>query len=600
MGKGTVSNLEEGAAAGGGSLADLTKTLGYLRPYRARFVIALILAVAATAATLGTPQLTRILLDRGIVAQDWTWVIIPTVGLVGLAIVYGLCSYFQVYLSETVSQGLAFDLRDALFVKLHGLSFGYHDKAQTGQVLSRLTSDVQNVQMFAAEGVLSILVALLTFVGTAVALAVMQWKLALICYALIPVIVVVFLVFAAKVAPVFMRVQQNLGRLNTVLEENLVGAAVVRTLVAERHEEKRYSGVNRGLLVDNIRVVDRSAIAFPVISFVAGLGTFAVLWLGGHQVLGGRMSIGTLAAFLTYMGFLLTPILQIGATVTTMTHSMASATRVVEVLEASDGVKEPAYPVRPDTVNGSLGFTAVSFRYPAQERPALEDVTFSVEPGEKIALVGPAGSGKSTLLHLVPRFYEPGGGTITLDGVDIRRYSLFTLRSYAGMVLQDPLLFAGTIRENLIRGNLDADEDEMRWLAEGVGMAPFIESCPQGYDTRVEERGLNLSGGQKQKLVLARTLLMRPRLLLLDDALSSLDTQSERAIVSALDRLSHGATCLFVARRPSTAEAADRVIVLDGGHLVGEGGHEDLLASHPVYADVFEGFVDDWSSTDGA
>jgi ABC-type multidrug transport system fused ATPase/permease subunit len=261
---------------------------------------------------------------------------------------------------------------------------------------------------------------------------------------------------------------------------------------------------------------------------------------------------------------------------------------VAEALRAPAEVNEPAYPVRPEEVRGQLVFDAVSFRYPGQDGLALDSISLAVEPGEKVALVGPAGSGKSTLLHLVPRFYEPQSGTIWLDGADVRRFSVPVLRSYAGMVLQDPVLFAGTIKENLMRGNPEVPMSDVQRVAEGVGIVSFIEECPEGYDTHIEERGMNLSGGQKQKLVLARTLLKRPRVLLLDDALSSLDTESERRIIERLDVLSGGATCLFVARRPSSAEAADRVVVLSEGKIVGVGRHEDLLATNPIYADALQ------------
>ena len=571
---------------------DLARSLGYLRPYRGAATVALLSLLAVTGATLVTPQIVRILIDKGITGGQWSVVVAAAAGLLGVAVVRGVFSFLQGYLSERAGQGVAFDLRNVIYEKIHNLSFSYHDKAQTGQLMTRVTSDVENVRMFAGQGFLVFMSATVTLIGTAVVLFLTEWRLTLVVLAIVPVIFAIMGVFITRIMPQFRIIQAKLGNLNTVLQENLAGVAVVKAFAREPYEHARYEAANQALLAENLRVVRSLAASFPAIFLVANLGTLAVVWLGGSMVIGGSLSLGDLVAFNTYLSFLLMPILQLGFIVGAMSRAGASAHRVFEVIDAEIEIKDRPGAQNLGRVEGRVEFDHVGFRYMGQEAMVLDDVSFVAEPGQTVALLGTTGAGKSTVLNLIPRFYDVTAGAVRIDGHDVRDLRLESLRAHIGIVLQESVLFGGTIRENIAFGRPEATQDEIEAAARAAQAHEFIAVLPEGYDSVIGERGVTLSGGQRQRVSIARTLLVDPRILLLDDATSSVDAETEYQMQMALRGLMRGRTSFIIAQRMSTVRQADTVLLVDGGLLVAHGTHDELLRTSPLYGEIVDSQLD--------
>ena len=545
-----------------------------------------------TGATLATPQFVRLLIDRGITAGEWRWILLPVFGLLMVAVVRGLFSFLQGYLSEKIGQGIAFDLRNLIYEKLQNLSFSYHDRAQTGQLMTRVTSDVENVRTFAGQGFLILISSVLTLAGAALILLLTEWRLALVALSIIPVIFVILGFFIARVFPLFGSVQRRLAVLNTVLQENLAGVAVVKAFAQEPFEAARYERANQELLAQNVNVVRVLAGSFPVIFLVSNLGTLGVIWVGGLQVIGGTLTLGTLVAFNTYLSFLLMPIFQLGFIAGSISRAGASAERVFEVVDAESEVRDRPGAEELSGVRGAVEFDRVYFRYMGQEGWVLEDVSFTAQPGETIALLGATGAGKSSIINLIPRFYDVVEGAVRIDGHDVRDLTLNSLRSHIGIVLQEAVLFGGTVRENIAYGRPGAAEAEVEAAARAAQAHEFIAQLPEGYDSLIGERGVTLSGGQRQRISIARTLLLDPKILLLDDATSSVDAETEFRMQAALLELMRGRTSFIIAQRLSTVRNAHRVVLIDHGRVVGIGSHDDLLRSSPLYGEIVDSQLD--------
>ncbi len=571
---------------GGGKA--LRRALAYLRPYGGDAAGALVALLLVSAANLVAPLMIRLAIDTGLARRDRTALIVAVAGLVGVAAGRGLFTFLQGFLAERASQGVAFDLRNALFAQIERLSFSYYDRVETGQLLTRVTNDVEQIRTFAGAGVVQLASAGAMLIGTTVLLLVLNWRLALVSLLIIPALFVLLLRFVRRIGPLFGRVQQTLGRLNGILQEDLRGLRVIRAFGREAYERERYRAVNDELLATNLLTIRAFAGNFPLIGFVAGLGTVAVVWYGGWQVIGGSLSIGELIAFNTYLGFLLFPILTIGFQSAAISRAGASALRVFDVLDAPLDVTDApdAAPLPP--VTGRVVFDDVHFRYPGGERDILRGVSFAVEPGQTVALLGTTGSGKSTLVNLIPRFYDVSSGAVTVDGHDVRAVTLGSLRSQIGIVLQEALLFSGTVRDNIAYGKPDATQDAVEAAARAAQADEFIRALPQGYETVVGERGVGLSGGQRQRIAIARALLVDPRLLILDDSTSAVDAATEAAIQDALDGLMRDSrrTAFVIAQRISTVRDADLILVLDEGVIAARGTHAELLRDSPLYNDI--------------
>ena len=566
----------------------LRRALGYLRSYKRESIGAALALMLVSGANLVAPLLVGRAIDGGIAPEREDVLFYAVAGLVAVALVRGLFTFLQGYLAERASQGVAYDLRDALFGQMERLSFSYYDRVQTGQLVQRLTNDVEQIRSFAGSGVVQLANAVVMLVGAAALLFYLDWQLALAALAIVPAIALLLVRFVTLIRPLFGQVQQTLGRLNTVLQEDLSGVRVIRAFAREDYETARYKAVNDELLDRNLQTVRVFANNFPFVFLLANLGTLAIVWFGGWQVINGGLSIGELVAFNTLLGFMLFPILTIGFLSASISRAGASAARVFEILDAPLEVtdKPDASPLPP--LECRVEFDDVSFRYPGSEREILRGVSFAVEPGSTVAILGTTGSGKSTLVNLLPRFYDVTGGAVRLDGHDVRDVTLSSLRSQIGMVLQEARLFSGTVRDNVAFGRPDATDEEVRKAAKDAQADDFIRGLADGYETVIGERGVGLSGGQRQRIAIARALLVDPRLLILDDSTSAVDAETEAAIQETLDRLMREKhrTVFVIAQRVSTVRDADLILVLDEGTIGAMGTHEELRSTSELYNEI--------------
>jgi len=568
-------------------MKSLFRMLRYLRRYWQTTLAAYVSLLLSSAAMLVTPRLLQLLIDQGITARNMPRIVNLAIVMVTIALVGALFQFLQGYLSEKASQGVAYDLRNELFAKIQHLSFSYHDQAQTGQLMTRATNDVELVRHFIGMGFLQLLNAVVMLAGSVAFLVSMNWQLSIVVLIVVPLALGVFGLFATRARPMFTIVQQKLAALNTMLQENLAGVRVVKAFARERYEAERFGDANVALRDTQVHVGQMLALVIPLIFAIADLGTLAVVWLGGLQVIGGALTIGELVAFNAYLLLLMMPVGMLGMILTMVSRAGASAERVCEILAAQIEVKdEPgATPLPP--IQGEVAFEGVFFRYFGSGENVLSDVSFVARPGQTVALLGATGSGKSTIINLIPRFYDVSEGQVRVDGHDVRDVTLQSLRSQIGIVLQETTLFSGTIRDNIAFGRPDAPIEEVVAAAKAAEAHEFIVEFPDGYDTWVGERGVTLSGGQKQRVAIARALLMDPRILILDDSTSSVDVATEGRIQAALEELMVGRTSFVIAQRISTVLNADQILVLDKGQAVAQGTHAELMDSSPIYADIY-------------
>jgi len=559
-----------------------------LRSYKDEAFGAFGALILSSAASLATPQLIAYAIDSGIAPRSLNVILLAVGGLVAAALVRGLFQFLQGYLAERVSQGVAYDLRNDLFAKIERLGFSYYDRVETGQLVTRLTSDVEQIRTFVGSSAVQLAAAAVMLVGTTALLFSLDWRLALVALSIVPVIFVLLLRFVRRIGPLFRGVQQTLGRLNSALQEDLAGIRVIRTFAREDYESSRFRSVNDELLEKNLETVRTFSNNFPFVFLLANLGTLAIILFGGLQVMGGSLSIGELVAFNTYLGFLLFPILTIGFLAAGISRAGASSQRVFEVLDAPLEVQDPPDAVPLPPIHCRVEFDDVSFRYPGDEREVLHAISFCAEPGQTVAILGTTGSGKSTLVNLLPRFYDVTGGSVRLDGYDVRDVTLASLRSQIGIVLQSPLLFSGSVRDNIAYGKPDATQEEVEAAAHAARADEFIRALPDGYDTVIGERGVGLSGGQRQRIAIARALLIDPRLLILDDSTSAVDAETEAVIQESLDQLMREGhrTVFVIAQRVSTVRDADLILVLDEGTIAARGTHEELLRDSELYNEI--------------
>ena len=578
----------------------LKRSFTYLRPYLRLSLGAFFSMLLVTAANLVAPQLTRELIDNGITPKQWQGILIATGGLLIVALVRGLFSFLNSYWSEKASQGIGYDLRNQLYRKLETLSFSYHDQHQTGQLMTRATSDVEAVRGFFAQGLFLFISAILTFIGSALILFLTDWRLALASLLTIPPIIFIFAYLFSRLGPRFGQVQQKLGKLNTVLQENIAGVYVVKAFAAEKHSLALYRQDNEKLYEENLGIVYLASLGFPSVFLFANLGTLIVIWYGGNLVISEQLSLGTLIAFNSYLAFFLRPIFQMGMISQQLSRASASASRLFEVIDTENEIKE-----RPDAtpldekIPGQVIFENVSFRYTGTNEDVLRNISFTVEPGGTVAILGATGSGKSTLVNLIPRFYDVTSGSVRIDGHDVRDVTIESLRQRVGVVLQEVNLLHGTIRENIAYGKPDATERWIKRVARAAQAHHFIEAMPDGYDSMIGERGEGLSGGQRQRIAIARTLLLNPCVLIFDDSTSALDAETEYKIGRALAPLLAKRTAFIIAQRISTVRYADMVFVMDKGEIVARGKHEELLKTSPLYAEILYSQLEDDEATIG-
>ncbi len=565
----------------------LWRALRRLRPYFRLTIFAYAALLATTAIVLVTPQFIRWIVDQGIRQNDMRLLTWSVLGLLGLSAVRGALTFVSGLLAEVASQGVSYDLRRDLHAKLTELSFAYHDRTESGQLLSRSMQDVERLRMLTGRSILGLANGVVLLIGTAAALVIMNPTLALLAMLAMPILAHRATVFGSRYRPLSVEIQEQLAVLTTRLEQNLRGARIVKAFAQEDAEIDRFETENQkwfGLAAATARL---TALNIPLLDLISNLATVVIIWLGGYLVIRGSLTLGELVAFITYLAQLTSPIRRLGFLIPSIAMAGASAERVFEILDEEAQVEdtEDAKPL--GKIRGHLRFDNVSFSY-ARPHNVLRDVSFEIEPGQVLALLGPTGSGKSSIINMIPRFYDPTEGRILMDGQDIRTATLHSLRSQIGIVLQESTLFATTIRENIAFGRPEATEEEIVEAAQAAQAHEFIETFPDGYDTKVGERGATLSGGQRQRVAIARTLLTDPRILILDDATSSVDTETEHLIQVALANLMKGRTSVIIAQRLSTVRLADQILMLEKGQIAAAGKHEDLFDKSALYRKIYE------------
>ncbi|MCO5185640.1 MAG: ABC transporter ATP-binding protein/permease [Anaerolineae bacterium] len=565
----------------------LARCFGYLRPYWKLQVGIYGLMILINLVNIIVPQFIRVAIDDGIYGGDLQLLSEAVGGLLLFTLVKGVMNYFQGMWTESASQSVAYDLRNELLHKLASLSFSFHDRTEAGQILSRAMQDVERIRFLTGRAVLRIVEGVVLILFTTVVLFRMNTTLAFLIVLTLPLLLQRAYHFGKQFRPLSLEIQNQLGALTTQLEQNLRGARIVKAFAQEQAETDRFTQENEKWFEHSAESTKVEAINAPMLDMIANLGTVAIMWYGGWLVIENQMSLGELVAFTTYLAMLIRPIRLMGRIIPMFAIAASAGERLFSVLDAPVEVADLPDATPLPRLSGRVAFQDVSFHY-RNKHAVLHDINFSAEAGQIVALMGATGSGKSTLINLVARFYDPTEGRVLIDGHDPSRHTIYSLRSQIGFVMQDTILFATTIRENITFGRPDATEAEIVKAARDAQAHDFITAMPDGYDTYVGERGITLSGGQKQRLAIARALITDPRILILDDATASVDTNTEQLIQQALDRLMEGRTTFVIAHRLSTVQRADQILLLENGRIAARGTHDSLLQSSALYRRVYE------------
>ncbi len=565
----------------------LLRLVVFARKYWGQLTLAFLCLLASTAFSLVVPRMLGRGIDVILTSGDRNFLVMAALIIVGASILRGLTGYANTYLTQLVSQKSAYDIKNALFERLQQLSFAFYDRAQTGQLMSRATVDVEAVRMFFGMGLLGLTQTLFLFVATAVILIALDWKLALLSLAFMPAIAWRTIVVSQRLAPIWLKVQQVIAALGTTLQESLSGVRVVKAFAWQQGESRKFSTDAIALYNAEVDASRQVAVNMPMMTFLLSLPTALVLWYGGRQVVAGELTVGSLTQFILYLGMLSMPVRRLGFLVNNLSRVVSAGQRILEILDTESQIKEKPDAIHLEEIKGAITFNNVSFSYNAIS-PTLKNITFNVPPGQLVALLGSSGSGKSTIASLIPRFYDVSAGWIMLDGIDIRDVTLASLRKNVGIVQQDIFLFSATIRDNIAYGAVDACMEDIVNAAKIAHLHDFIASLPDGYNTWVGERGITLSGGEKQRLAIARTLLVNPAILILDDSTSSVDTETERHIREALDKLIRGRTTFIITHRLPIIKNADLILVLKDGELVEKGKHRELMAVNGLYYRIYQ------------
>ena len=563
------------------------RLLGFLRPYRSRAIWSLVLAGVATGATVLLPWLTGLGIDA-VQRGDRSDLRLLAVAVVGVALVRVVLSVARRLVSGRVSLAIELDLRNLMYAHLQSLELGFFARQQTGQLMSRATVDLQSVRFFLGYGLVFIAQSGLTIILAAIAMLVLQPGLAALALAPVPFVVLVAWRYGRRSRPALQEVQQRIAELTADVEENISGVRVVKAFAAEDRQLERFRGSVHRVFDQSMVATRLLAFYNPYIGFLPNIGLAVILLLGGRQVVNGSLSLGDFTAFYAYLLMLINPMRQLGVALSLAQRATASGARVFELLDREARiVNAPGAPPLPEG-RGRVELRDVRFSYEGAPRPALHDIDLVVEAGTTVALVGATGSGKTTLVQLLGRLYDVTEGAVLIDGADVRDVDVTSLRSEIAVVDDDPFLFSDTVHSNIAYARPDATREEVELAAERAQAAGFIAELPNGYDTRVGERGLTLSGGQRQRVAIARALLADPRILILDDATSSVDASTEQAIKSALREVMAGRTTFVIAHRLSTIALADDIVVLEGGTIAARGTHGQLLDQSPLYAEIAE------------
>ena len=568
----------------------IRKLFGFVKPYQKLAVLSLVTLLVIVFADLAIPRLIARIIDQGIRQNNMLVVVQTSALMLCISVINTFMAILNNIFSVRTGESVARDLREALFIKIQQFSYGDLDRFSTGKLMVRLTSDASAVQRLVQVSLRIGTRAPLLMIGSII---LMFYTNATLAAAMIPVLLiagVIIITFSIKMEPFFQVVQQKMDTLNTILQENIAGARLVKAFVRDAYETRRFDNANDDLADHTVRVMQFMSSMTPITTLFVNIGIVLVIWMGGLQAIKGDMMVGQIVAFTNYLMTTLTPLIMLTQLSNVLANGLASAKRIVEVLDTMPEVEYiPDAMALPPQPLSRVDFKEVDFHYRGDsDLNILENINLSAEPGQTVAILGATGAGKSSLVNLIPRFYDVTAGEVQINNLDVRNLKEDSILEHVGIVPQESILFSGTLRENICYGKSDASEEEMIAAAKIAGAHDFIMKFPQGYDTHVEERGANLSGGQKQRISIARAIITHPRILILDDATSSVDVETETHIQEALKKNLQDCTSFVVAQRISTVLNADKIVVLDKGRIVAEGSHAQLIESSPIYQEIFD------------
>ncbi len=563
------------------------RLFGYLRPYWKQLLLGYLGMMAAAGLNLLVPQIIADAIDSGLAAGKPTALFVAGSVIVGIALVRGIAAFSQRFYGEWLTYRVAYDLRNHFYNSVQFLPFAFHDRSHTGDMMSRATSDVTETERFIGIGLMDLVATLLLLTGVIGAMLWENWQLSLYVMGPFIILIISTIRFGNKVRPMFKQIQEQMGVLSTTMQESMTGIRVVKAFAREPYELEKFDNENNEWFDRRFTLIQTWANNWPFFTFLVSFSIFLLLWFGGPRALAGEITIGSLFALISYVLMMAEPVQRLGFLVNLAATAGASAGRVFDIMDTPNEVADRADAIELTNAKGDVVFENVGFFY-REGVHVLEDVSFYASPGQKVALIGPTGSGKSTVTNLIPRFYEASAGRILVDGHDVRDLTLRSLRQHIGIVLQDPFLFSQTVGENIAYGRPDATIAEIEAAAKAARAYDFIQELPDGLNTRTGERGVNLSGGQKQRIAIARALITNPRILILDDSTSSVDTETEHLIQQALEVLMEGRTTFIIAQRLLTLKNADYILVLDNGRIVERGKHDTLLANNGLYKEIYD------------